>query len=447
MVDHTTPFPKDFKETIFGLIPQDWGIITAEEYCIRVADGTHTTPNPTETGKFLITSKNIKEGQVVLTSAYKISVEDFEEINKRSKVDQWDVLLSMIGTVGEISIISSSSPDFAIKNIGLFKCGEESKAKWLYYFLRGKMGQAKIKQRMAGTTQSYITLGDLRNFPIVVPGSYEEQRAIVAVLSSLDEKIELLRKQNKTLESIAKAIFREWFINFNFPKHNSKPYKSNGGKMVISELGEIPDGWSVDTLEKIVSSEQNAIVDGPFGTQMKIAEYQDSGIPVIEMDFLENSFITKPFRNFVSPKKFDEVKRSCAKGGDIVISKTGTLGLLGILPNELDKTVIVSRLAKISPSKTLRNRLYIYLLMTHLSARKYWDKISSGSTMPIFNLTHIKSIKIAVPNDNLYSRFEDVLEPLYEKILRNNSQIQTLSTLRDTLLPKLMKGETRVTRF
>lgn len=235
--------PKGWKMTTLGNIPDSWDLTTAEKFCVKVADGTHATPKPTEYGKFLVTSRHIKNGKIDLSSAYKISKEDFDEINRRSKVDQWDVLFSMIGTVGEISLIDNV-PDYAIKNIGLFKCGEESKAKWLYYFLRGKIGQDEIQRRMTGTTQSYVTLGDLRSFPVIVPSSEKELNAIAAVLSSLDDKIELLREQNKTLEATTQAIFKEWFVNFNFP--------SATGKMIDSELGEIPEGWRAGKLGEAI---------------------------------------------------------------------------------------------------------------------------------------------------------------------------------------------------
>lgn len=122
---------------VIGGILVRWPCIPAKEYCIKVADGTHDSPKQSQVGKLLVTSKNIKDGRLDTLSAYKISETDFEDVNKRSKVDRWDLLLSMIGTVGEVCMISDE-PDFAIKNVGLFKCGNEIRAKWLYYFLRSE---------------------------------------------------------------------------------------------------------------------------------------------------------------------------------------------------------------------------------------------------------------------------------------------------------------------
>lgn len=312
---------------------------------------------------------------------------------------------------------------------------ENSNIDFLYYLLI----KTNLNKQAIGGAQPLLTQGVINQIEVLAPEDKEEQRAIAMILSSLDGKIELLSEQNKTLEATAQTIFKEWFVNFNFPGAT--------GKMIDSELGEIPEGWRVGRLEEIVNDKKNSIVDGPFGTQMKIEEYQKSGIPVIEMDYLGDTFITKQFRHFLSDEKFVEVKRSCAEAGDIIISKTGTLGLLGILPDYFDKGIIVSRIAKISPSIELRNKLFIYQFLKYLQSKQYWNRISSGSTMPIFNLTHIKEVQVVIPDGDLYSKFEFILSPVYKKILNNLLQLQTLSTLRDTLLPKLMKGEVRVEGF
>ena len=170
----------------------DWKELPAAEYCIKVADGTHDTPKPLEFGEYLITSKHITGGKVDLSSAYRISNEDFAKINIRSKVDKWDVLLTMIGTVGEVVLVDHE-PNYAIKNIGLFKCDNETKARWLKYYLQSPDGKAEIQSRLGGTTQEYIALGDLRKLPVLFPPIHE-QRAIASVLGSLDDKIKRTRQ-------------------------------------------------------------------------------------------------------------------------------------------------------------------------------------------------------------------------------------------------------------
>lgn len=142
-------------------IHPDFLSLPCSEYCLKVADGTHDSPKETQQGKLLVTSKNVKNGNLTLEGAYFISEDDFESINKRSKVNQWDLLLTMIGTVGEVCIIKDENPNFAIKNVGLLKCGDELKAKWLYYFLKSPQGLNLIEQRKKGQLSNIFHLRKL----------------------------------------------------------------------------------------------------------------------------------------------------------------------------------------------------------------------------------------------------------------------------------------------
>jgi len=425
MADKNSTIPKGWRMTTLGEIPESWQITTAEKFCLKVADGTHATPKPVLNGKYLVTSKHIKSGKVDLTSAYLISQDDFNEVNKRSKVDQWDILFSMIGTVGEIAIIDKN-PDFAIKNVGLFKCGNEFKAKWLFYFLRGRIGQGEIQQRMNGTTQSYVTLSDLKSFPIIVPSSSDELKAIAAVLSSLDDKIELLREQNKTLEAIAQTIFKEWFVNFNFPGAT--------GKMIDSELGKIPEGWEVekitDIFEFIKGSEPGAANYSnekpnssfvPFYRVQDISQYGDVPSIYVEEKLLKGKIFGQD---------------------DILISLDGTIGRVFIGGSGGHSGGI---------RRVIEKQDYIKksLIFCFLKSAKFQNDLKSFSEAE----TTIKHAGGAVEymkfvlNEKICERFGETIDPLFQKIISNISQIQTLSALRDTLLPKLMKGEIRVAEF
>jgi type I restriction enzyme, S subunit len=243
----------DLQETIVGKVPLDWDFMNAEEYCQRVTDGTHSTPKKTSIGKYLVTSKHLTDGEIDFGEAYLISEIDFCEINKRSKVDQWDVVIGMIGEyLGGVYLEKNQAVDYAIKNVGLFKCsGDKTKGKWLYYYLSSKGAKEYITSMRSGTSQPYITLESLRKFPVIFPKNKTEQEKIISIADSIQNKINLLHDMNKTLETIGKAVFKRWFVDFEFPNQEGKPYKSSGGQMVNSELGEIPKDWYVSTLDKI----------------------------------------------------------------------------------------------------------------------------------------------------------------------------------------------------
>ncbi|WP_181144459.1 restriction endonuclease subunit S, partial [Haemophilus influenzae] len=211
--------------------------IPASEFCDLVTDGTHDSPKKTEFGVKLVTSKNIVGGKLDLTSAYFISESDAQNINKRSQVHINDVLLSMIGTVGEVALIEKE-PDFVIKNVGLLKNSDPKKAKWLYYYLKSPIAQNLIKDRLRGTTQQYIPLGELRNLPILKPNSEEHLQNTIEQLSSLDKKIQLNTQINQTLEQIAQALFKSWFVDFD-PVRAKVQALSDGLSLEQAELAAI----------------------------------------------------------------------------------------------------------------------------------------------------------------------------------------------------------------
>ena len=209
-------FQDRIKQEYAVLMPKQevkWKYIPMRVFCTRVADGTHATPKPVNAGKKLVTSKNIVKGKLSLEDCYCISQDDFDEINRRSKVDLGDVLLSMIGTVGATCVIEIES-DFAIKNVALLKNKDLLHGKYLNYYLSTSEGQLLIRERLRGTTQQYIPLEDVRNLPIKVPCNPDKMKEIVNVLSAFDDKIELNRKMSKMLEAMAEALFKSWFVDF-----------------------------------------------------------------------------------------------------------------------------------------------------------------------------------------------------------------------------------------
>ncbi len=178
---------------------EEWKKYIALDFCLNITDGTHDSPKPKSTGHYLITSKHLQNNSIDFSSAYKISEEDYQKIIKRSAIVQHDILFSMIGTIGNTTRIKEIKVDYAVKNMAIFKMGgNELRSKWLYYWLKSDIAKEYISSRLAGSTQSYLTLDSLRNFPISAP-SEEDMYRIVSILSSLDSKIELNRRINDNL--------------------------------------------------------------------------------------------------------------------------------------------------------------------------------------------------------------------------------------------------------
>lgn len=193
-----------FRQWFLEEAEESWEVKKVSEI-IEVRDGTHDSPKQKETGKHLITSKHLKPTGIDFESAYKISEEDFIEVNKRSKVDKGDILFSMIGTLGLIHFVTEE-PNYAIKNIGLFKSSQKPEfAKFLYLLIKSPLGEKFIHENATGSTQEYITLGSLRNFEFNYPGEHRIKQFDLEV-EPIFQKIKSNTQQIHTLKHLRDTL-------------------------------------------------------------------------------------------------------------------------------------------------------------------------------------------------------------------------------------------------
>ena len=447
-----------------------WIEIPAENFCASVRDGTHDSPKPVERGRYLITSRHIIGGQIDLSNAYLISNHDFEAINKRSKVDRWDVLISMIGTVGEPCLVRKE-PEFAIKNIGLFKTNSELDGRWLYYYLTSPQAQSLIRQHSRGTTQAYVPLGALRDFPVRVPRDREVMRAITNVLGRLDDKIDINRRINQTLEAVAQAIFKSWFVDFD-PVKSKIAAKREGrdplraamsaisGKpdaeldtlprdqydqltviaalfpdeMEDSELGEIPRGWVCGVLGDICSF--------TAGSAFK-PEHQGSTegdypfIKVSDMNLTGNDVFIQSANNYVSKALQSEMKAKLHTSGATVFAKIGVALISNRRRLLTTPTIIDNNLMSASPVEGKSGKYFLYSALCTLD----FNLLVSGTALPYINVSELKKIPLVRPRYDAVCAFEAKAFSIFSMMRTLAAQGSTLATTRDTLLPKLLSGE------
>ena len=389
--------------------------ITANNYCHSVFDGTHATPKPCPNGYKLITSKNITGDGINISDAYFISEQDYFEINKRSKVYQWDILFSMIGTVGNLYLEEKSDIDYAIKNIGVFSCRDEFKAKWLFYYLQSPMARNHIKRFLNGAVQKFLSLKQLRDFPIL---PFEKDKiSIVEILSALDKKIALNKQINARLEQMAKTLYDYWFVQFDFPDANGKPYKSAGGEMVFDETlkREIPKGWEVKSLGDWVEIRKGTLI-----TEKTANTNGDIKVISAGVDFSYYHDVAN------RPKNTITISASGANAGFVNFWREPIFAC--------DCTTITNSV--IGRTLYILNFLKIVQDFIYQQAR--------GSAQPHVYPKDIEGLKIIVPPDLLLKRFSEFVENWNLKIANNEKQNHHLTQLRDFLLPMLMNGQVSV---
>ena len=399
----------------------EWKTYRLGEIC-DVRDGTHDSPKQSLTGKPLVTSKNIKGGIINLSSTYLISNEDYQSINKRSCVHQWDILFSMIGTVGELAIVKNE-PQFAIKNIGLFKMnGDQLLSYWIYYYLHSYNAQEDILKNIKGSTQQYIALKDLRLLPIALPPIEIRQR-IVEILKSFDDKIELNRRINANLETQAQALFRSWFVDF-------EPFRD--GPFVDSEFGKIPQGWKVGNYTDIVE------IKGGGTPKTGIQEYWNGTIPFFSPKDVGASCFVLDTEKHITAKGLENCNSSLFQTNTVFITARGTVGKVVMTGTEMAMNQTNYALL----GKQNISQYYVYHITLQLVARLL--KKANGAVFNAITTRDFTSEQIIIPPFSTIRQFSDVVKPTVENILLNDVQSNRLSALRDTLLPKLMAGEIKI---
>jgi len=281
-------------------------------------------------------------------------------------------------------------------------------SEFLYYWLKANIDY--LQQLGTGTTFAEISGSVVKDIDIFLP-PLEEQKAIAEVLSSLDDKIDLLHHQNKTLEDLAQTLFRQWFI---------EDVKEEWEEILITDLFEVRDGTHDSPKQK------------EFGKKLLTSKH----ILKNKLDF-ESSY-------FISEEDFEKInQRSIVEQGDILFSMIGTIGLT-YLEQSTDIDYAIKNIGLFKTSQNKKFMYFVYLWLNSSFGVEFIHENRSGSTQEYISLGNLRNIIFNLPNYEILDLFNKKIEPIFEKIMQNTKQIQTLEDLRDTLLPKLLSGEVRV---
>ena len=292
---------------------------------------------------------------------------------------------------------------------------------FLVYYLNS-IAVRHINSRLVGAVQQHFNVGAARELRIYCP-PIEEQQEIASVFKCLDRKISNLRQQNETLESIAQTLFKHWFVDFEFPNEDGKPYKSSGGAMVRSDLGDIPVGW---TFGKLGDEFDIVMGQSPAGSS-----YNQDGDGLIffqgRTDF--------GFR-FPSVRLFTSEPKRIANKLDVLVSVRAPVGDINVAS---DRCCIGRGLAAVS------GKYQAYCLHKLKSYRKFFDVFESeGTVFGSLNKQNFNDLDSVIPNEEILNEFNFIISPVDRKVFINEQQIQTLTQTRDRLLPKLMNGQLRI---
>ena len=293
---------------------------------------------------------------------------------------------------------------------------------YLYYVLKS----LNLNSKQIGSSQPLITQSMLKDMVVDIEIDIEKQKKIANSISIIDQKIQINNQINQELEAMAKALYDYWFVQFDFPDHNGKPYKSSGGKMVYHpELKrEIPEGWGVENLFDIADVQYGY----PFST-----DYFNSigeGVPVIRIRDILGNDIT----NYSTEEVEDKYKINV---GDVLIGMDGNFHMNYWIKEDC---YLNQRVVKVNSDK-LPNMVLKYQIEPFIKLR---EKSVSRTTVGHLSDKDLKAINVILPRDKYLSSIFEKFESILENIIINQQQNQELTQLRDWLLPMLMNGQVKM---
>ena len=383
--------------------------LRAIDFCDDVRDGTHDSPKHLSTGKMLITSKNIKNNSLDLLNASYISEDDFKKINERSLVEKNDILYSMIGTIGLVYRVDND-PDYAIKNMGLFKIKDVLKSKWLYYYLQSTKAQKEIMSKLNGSTQKFISLSNLRNLEILYPESNVEMQKAVSILDTIDRKIQINEKINVDLNKLINSIFFDYFSDSNEVKK-------------VEEIADITIGKTPPRKEQ----EWFSLNDNDI-KWISIADLGKCGNYIFDSSEKLTQRAVEKHNIKVVPKD------------TILLSFKLTVGRIAITTCEMTTNEAIAHF-------NLKDNEYIYYLYSYLKNYDYSKLGSTSSIATAINSKIVKSMPVLYPKIEMVKEYNKVVIPLFNKIKNNESENITLEKFKQDLINKIMSGEFDLNRF
>jgi type I restriction enzyme, S subunit len=360
-----------------------------------------------------------------------------------------DIVFTQRGTLGQVALVPQKGAEKYLISQSQMKLTvdtEKANAVFLYYVFTSAEQQDYIRQNAIQTGVPHTNLGILRNTPLTLP-PLAEQKAIAAVLGALDDKIELNRRMNATLEAMARALFQSWFVDFDPVRAKLDGHETVGLDLDTaalfpqhfesSPLGVIPKGWQVNQISEVVEE----VFDGPHAT----APHSEGGPVFLGIKNLTGSSLDLRNKRHISESDWPRwTKRVTPQPLDIVFSYEATLGFFALIPPGL-RCCLGRRLALIRPrAKEGHVHFWFHQFIGPNFQRYLMQHSVQGATVDRIPLIQFPNFLVLNPPLALKEAFENQVAPLWAAIHSNAKQAHILATLRDTLLPKLLSGELSV---
>ncbi|MCZ7662712.1 MAG: restriction endonuclease subunit S [Thermoleophilia bacterium] len=416
----------------------EWTEVLLEDVAADVTVG-HVGPMASEyveRGVPFLRSQNVEPLRINDTDL-KFITKEFHDRLKKSALSPGDVVIVRTGKPGACAVIPRTLPIANCSDLVIVRCGEGLDSRFLAYYVNS-VAAHHVNSHLVGAVQQHFNVGSARKMFVRFP-ELPEQRAIAHILGTLDDKIELNRRMSETLEAMARALFKSWFVDFD-PVRAKAEGRDPGlpqpladlfpARLVESELGEIPEGWEVGALGDIAALNPEA-----WTKQTRPAEIEYVDLANTKWGRIEA--VTR-YSGVVAPSRAQRVLRPGdtimgtvrpGNGSYALISEPGLTGSTGF--------------AVLRPHRAERAEL-VYLAATARDNIDALAHLADGAAYPAVRPDVVVATPVVLPDWDVLSRFSAAAGALLARIAQGDKESRVLASLRDTLLPKLISGEIRV---
>lgn len=354
---------------------------------------------------------------------------------EKYKVTKGDYVFAMTGaTIGKLGIVRDDIEAYINQRVLTFRPNKDIIDKqYLWYILNTYTFEKYILNHIdSDTAQPNISAMSVGGFEISLP-PLSEQKRIAGILSALDDKIELNRRINANLEAQAMALYKHWFVDFEFPNSAEKPYKSSGGKMIDSDFGPIPAGWHIGKVNDL-----GIIICGKTPSKAIAANYGDA-IPFIKIPDMHNHVFVHKSDEMLSIVGSDSQIKKLLPPYSVLVSCIATVGLvsMNVVPSHTNQQI-----NSVIPNDVIY-RYYLYLMFKNMALDL--QNYGRGGTATLnVNTSTFANIKVLLPSRQILEWFYLRIQSMFELIRYNQEEIYNLSSIRNALLHKLIREEIKM---
>lgn len=415
-------------------------IVTLKEICIELSDGLHKAPNFTPNGEYIfVNANNLDNGYIIYPNDGKRA--DKSEYEKyKIELDENTILYSIDGTIGKIAKYRNEKVILG-KGACYLRVKPEVNADYIYYLLQSPHFSGYINTMSTGSTIHHISLATMRNYEFQIP-KREEQDAIAYFLSNIDKKINNNKRIQQKLEAMAKTLYDYWFVQFDFPDANGRPYKTSGGKMEWNETlsRAIPAGWEVSKLSQYISSSRgisystktlgddgipmvNLASFGPYGT------YKESGIKRYVGKYTSED-IVKPYELIMCNTQQTAIK-----------FETDIIGHAFLMPDIYEGDVVSSHHMTHIHVDNESLKYYLARLFNTNYFHKYISGHTNGTNILGLLFSGVEDYTDVIPKQSVLDAFAIRMKSIEQEKSRVIKENDKLISLRQFMLPMLMNGQ------